>query len=492
MPDDLLRLNSETEWSGLWWLPDAPDEQIPGTLRYAPGTGLTLTLIGRLEDRIMSKPENGKVTVYQGLQSWDAIHGVANRREITLLGCSPRHSPITWGARVKSPEKQVISVDSALIGAHVASPEESAFAACDFSVEDLGVWAASSALSPIFELEDGRLNGKSTLELSPASETSVEVDGTKYSLSHRYTLPFVEARRGVDFGRATDTPFVQVKPSDGCSLEDAIRYAGLFQDLLSLSTHRASGVLWLRLRLSGPTVDPLPERPVPARYAEVLYRLTVIGDGDAEAAKPHRVLFTCDDTPFEEIVPRWCEVHERLQAAASMILGLRYDPALYIENNLLISVGAAEVLQGKLHVGSPPIPEEEFALLREQILPNVSEERRDWVRSKLQNTPSLRSRLLGLVERMDAGVVDLLMPDKDRWAQSASQARNDLAHQGQTPRHSMEELSAVVRVTTAVVVLNLLQELGISAERQREIMQRNPELRQTASDARRWLDKKTS
>ena len=56
----------------------------------------------------------------------------------------------------------------------------------------------------------------------------------------------------------------------------------------------------------------------------------------------------------------------------------------------------------------------------------------------------------------------------------------------------MEELSAVVRVTTAVVVLNLLQELGISAERQREIVQTNPNLRQTASDARRWLGRKTS
>ncbi|MFJ6743148.1 hypothetical protein ACIQOU_30250 [Streptomyces sp. NPDC091279] len=39
-------------WTG--WLPDDPDEQVPGMLRYAPESGLSLSLIGAFEDRITS------------------------------------------------------------------------------------------------------------------------------------------------------------------------------------------------------------------------------------------------------------------------------------------------------------------------------------------------------------------------------------------------------------------------------------------------------
>ncbi|MEU9888188.1 hypothetical protein [Sphaerisporangium sp. NPDC051011] len=42
-------------------------------------------------------------------------------------------------------------------------------------------------------------------------------------------------------------------------------------------------------------------------------------------------------------------------------------------------------------------------------------------------------------------------------------------------------------MTTAVVILNLLNELGLSTERQREIVQEHPQLRSTARSAREWL-----
>jgi hypothetical protein len=80
-----------------------------------------------------------------------------------------------------------------------------------------------------------------------------------------------------------------------------------------------------------------------------------------------------------------------------------------------------------------------------------------------------------------------LVPDVDTWASVTTRARNDLAHEGRTPRQSMDELIAVVNVTTAVVILNLLNELGLPAERQREIMQNHPQLRSTSNHAREFL-----
>lgn len=59
MVNDPLNLNESAEWAGFWWLPDDPDEQIHGVLRYEPEAGLVLSLIGTFEDRITSTPAPG-------------------------------------------------------------------------------------------------------------------------------------------------------------------------------------------------------------------------------------------------------------------------------------------------------------------------------------------------------------------------------------------------------------------------------------------------
>ncbi len=128
MASDPLNLDESGEWSGIWWLPGAPDEKVPGVLRYDSESGLSLSLIGAFEDRVISSLAPGVTTVYEGHRTWDVIHGAAERREITLLGCVPsKKAQRTYGARIPTPETQTIAAVAALIGAHVASENEAAF-----------------------------------------------------------------------------------------------------------------------------------------------------------------------------------------------------------------------------------------------------------------------------------------------------------------------------------------------------------------------------
>lgn len=55
--------------------------------------------------------------------------------------------------------------------------------------------------------------------------------------------------------------------------------------------------------------------PAPCRRADVLYSPAALGKHDAKASEHRRMFFTCESLPFEEVVPRWCEAHGRLQAA---------------------------------------------------------------------------------------------------------------------------------------------------------------------------------
>ncbi|MFG1766940.1 HEPN domain-containing protein [Micromonospora parva] len=487
MANDPLNLDESAEWAGLWWLPDDPDERIPGVLRYEPEDGLVLSLIGAFEDRIFSNPFPGVVAVHEGHRTWHVIHGAAEQREITLLACVPNSSKRTIGARVKSPDKQTVAAATALIGAHVSGEDDAAFSAAEVSVEDLGLWAASSVFEGFHGAPDGKPDGSGSISVKPSEAQSVVVHGTEFRLLHRHTLPFFDQRRGGTVGRMRDTAFVRIVNTDPFSLNDALDAASLVQDLIALATHRAAGVIWLRLQLSEADSASRGDRPSLRRDADVLYSPSVLGKHDAKAVDHHRVFFTCASFPFEEVVPRWCEAHGRLQVAINMILGLRYAPARYIENNLLTAVGAAEVLHRRLGIEERPMPSDEFKPMREAMLAHVPEDHRERFKRAIRNDPTLHDRLYALAARPDDKAIGLLMPDVDRWARRTTRARNDLAHEGRTLHHSVEELAAIVEVTTAVVILNVLHELGLPAERQREIVQEHPQLRATASRARKWL-----
>lgn len=487
MPNDPLNLDKVGEWAGVWWLPEAPSEKVPGVLRYDPEDGLSLSLIGTFEDRILTTDSSGWTAVHEGTRTWEVMHGVAELREITLLGCVPRSTRRTMGARVTSPDKQTVTATVAIIGAHVSGDADPAFARAEVSVEDLSLWAASSVFDGSLGAPDGKIDGTGRISVKPVKAQSVVVDDTEYRLQHTHTLPFFDQRKGGSVGRVRDTVSICVVPAEPFSLSVALQEASLVQDLISLATHRAAGVIWLRLEVAG-TESHFPDgRPLPRRRADVLYSPAALGKHDAKAVDHHRMFFTCGTIPFEEVMPRWCKAHGRLEAATNMILGLRYAPARFVENNLLTAVGAAEVLHRNLRIDEKPFPNAEFRAMREAMLAQVPDEHRNRFKGAIRNDPTLRDRLHALAARPDQEAIAQLLPDVDHWAKWTTRARNDLAHEGRTPNHSIEELIAVVEVTTAVVILNVLHELGLPAERQREIVREHPQLRATFRTAAEWL-----
>jgi hypothetical protein len=64
--DDPLNLDEPGEWAGLWWLPEEPENQIPGVLRYLPDGKLELSLIGAFEERLMTTTSPGVVLIHGG------------------------------------------------------------------------------------------------------------------------------------------------------------------------------------------------------------------------------------------------------------------------------------------------------------------------------------------------------------------------------------------------------------------------------------------
>lgn len=462
-------LHNPAEWSGHWWLPEDPDETRAGVLRYEPDEGLTLSLVDGFDDQIREQIGPGAFAV-KGTRRWDVLHGVADNKQVTLFDCLPTSST-SYGMGFGAPAKQKVHAGTALVGVHLSSRDDAVFTGGRASIEGLTDWSGDSVFSMTLGLEDGdRLDGHGAIEATPVDGHTARYEASTLRLEHHHTLPNFEHRLGSTLGRMTDTAVLYIEPDEPASLLDLRQTVRAMQDLISLATHRAAGVLWIALSMP-PEDRQRPEGyPTLPRVVSLYEKQTVGGDPDARA--PTRgALFTLSDLPFETLVPRWLGIRDRFAATCSLLLGLRYVPGGYLETQLSQAVTAAEAMHRALDL-EPPIPPDEFEVLRQRLRESVPKARREWLRDLLLhgNAPTLRERLLDLAAWPDAEAMAMLLPDPQRWATMTKDARNNLAHTGRSGGQDIQVLYAVSRVTNAVVLLNLLHEVGLSGERQRAIL----------------------
>jgi hypothetical protein len=479
-------LNERVTWTGHWWLPGTPDESHAGFLTYDPESGLELTLVGGFEDRIIRQDGPSAFAVLEGSRTWEVLHGVADNREVTLLDCLATHSQ-SFGLGFEGPDKQTVRAQTALIGVHLGTPADAVFLEARTVIEDLWHWTAQAGLSAsmTFDAEGKHPTGGGEITIAPVEKHEVIVDGTKIGLHHYLTLPKYLHERGGTMGYVRDTAVLSVVPDLPSSLRDLDELIHSMQDLVSLAVHRGAAVLWVQFLLPPSDRDRpegYPERP---RRVDVYQRRQVVGDPSGRSVDAHEVLFTLADLPYEDIVPRWFKLRKQFGATCNMLLGMRYLEGGYMETQLITIAAAAEALHDQLP-HQPPIPPLEFAALRQTLIDAVPVDRIQWIKNIISNRPSLRMRLDALAARLPTSVAEKLLPDAGEWAKRTARARNDLSHAGKS-KQPIDDLYAVVEVTKAVVLLNLLLELGLNEEKVVEALNNNNELRHACKLAMRHL-----
>lgn len=469
MKDPLLE--SSASWVGRWWLPTAADASVPGILTYEPAAGLSLTLIGGFQERDVRQEQEHVFSVGEEFRTWPMLHGFASNQEITLLDCTPTSSR-SFGLKLfGGPDEQRLNAGTALVGVHLDAPDAAIFSEVKVAVENLTAWATASGMSIELGVDDDSLTGRGTLTIDRIDASEASMAGVTVTLDRSYILPTFDQARGRTVGRAWESANITFRPTAPCNLDVVHEYVGSMRDLLSLASHQACGLLWMSTRVA-PAASG--ESAGDARAVDIYERQLIHGDTE-KAVSREDFLFSCFNLPFPDAVTAWSRLRDQAGAAINLLLGLRYLPDAYLETELLTSAAAAEVLHRSLKIDEPPIPHAEFRALRRMLTGHLPEDRHEWFKEALgHNDPMLRDRLTALAGRPDPAAMARLLPDPQEWATQTTRARNDLTHTGRSSRHSFDQLYAIVTVTTAVVLINLLHELGIPAERQREIVETHP------------------
>lgn len=482
---DEASLGVARTWTGQWWRPDDPENKMPGVLSYDPDSGMRLDLIGGWDNHVSFPGTNGGMVVTNNTRDWPIIHGIGDGKKITLLD--------TFGTSAQTfdlgrspfgvPDKQKIVVNNVLVGCHLADGDEQAFLAAAVAAEYLTHWSKRTGVHAQMHPNPGDDNlGKIEVERVDPQEVAV---GTVTAKLHTVQwLPYFEQHRGYQFARAREHATVEFISEEPQSMREWLTFTSGVRDLLSFATQKACAFISIRLYMP-PTPEAYPKgHPMQHMKREVqLYQQHfTVPDADSEIDL-RDFLFTLDDVPFDVVMPRWTELRETFRGALGMILSQFYAEGGFLETQVVATVAAAESFHRSLGTAKPLTNAQHRSLLR-TLRRATPDALKTFVSDRLpRNEPTLRERLLEMVER--AGEPGKrLIPDPETWAAAAKDARNKLAHTGATDVHGNDVLHALVRVTSALVVVNLLLELGLPEDSVTQMVERHRTLSWASSLSR--------
>ena len=457
-------------WRGHWWLPDQADKQQPGTLTVTEEGLITLEIIGGFDLRTRVPLPSGKgYSTTMEDNPVPILHGRSKFTDITLIDCNT-----TGGDEPFDGPRWFHKMDvlRALIGVHLDDLDAPMFRKAYIRLENLFTWAQLRGLEHSFTIEGGREPTARILNPDPVSAT---VEDTHLEIVLRSGSFRFERQRDSATVIGDSTAVLTLTPTEPTSYQGLDDITKAIMDLLTLASDEASGIISRTLVLKSPRLlHRTPDDPDPIRAdveVELLGRHVHTSRPDEAPQEAYRFLFTCANKPFDELVSTWLPLWRRTRAVCSLLFGLKYARPTFAETRVLSAAVASEALHRSLY-DRPAMPEKDFKDMLKAVLDAVNDDTRVWVRSRFRNEPSYKERLLDLAGRPAQEAVDFIIPDRDKWAKNLRDVRNGLAH---TAGHDSTGIHKydLAEVTTYLLYLVLMNELGLPAEIQLAAVQKN-------------------
>ncbi len=456
----------ELTLTGAWWVPDRQDSNVAGTLRFSHEDGVRLELIGSFKE----------LASIGTTQRYPVIFGAGEGKAVTLQDC------IEAGSRFSSPGifTQELIARAAYIGRHI-EPGGLRFREALIRYSYLDDWINVSG----FELTSTR-DEAGQRQFHVAFSYPDEIVATTPLGSIVVTSSFRQSggRQKVEM---TQDLSLRVEANEGLTLQDwQKRFIQPLQNFFTLATGKPNALLYLGFY--EPRVDPKAPRERPS---VVKYSLAYPGSKAGRRPLAPEMLFTLEDvrSEFGTVLSRWITVADELDSVCGLFFSTLYSPSMYLEQQFLNVVQAAESYHRR-RFSNQVLSKEQHSARMQSVLNSVPSEHKSWLKEKLRyaNEPSLRQRLRELLD-VTAAVMDPLVPDRKRFIQKVLDTRNYRVHYDTSLRRKAieagAELYSLTMVVSFLVQACFLRELGIEPERWVELFNRNQQYLFAASEAKR-------
>jgi hypothetical protein len=458
----------DLEYTGMWWLPEAPDTTVGGTLSFSQERGAQLALIGALQ-------EDEPLELL--------IMGSSQKKHPIILGLTDKGASVTLqdcvfsGSQVNSEGfvSQRFRANVVYIGVHFSETDQATVSMVEVQYSHLAEWNQRSGFA--WDLPTKQGNYDFTLRYNHPEERIAHVPFGDLIITTSISI-----NPGSFTPRIRQTTLLQIKTVKPLSLEEIFQLAiSPFQVLLNFATVRSNAIKDVKLHVTKSTDDGEQRMVKVSAYFSSI-RPT---EDDQEEIHPYECLFTANDiSNFDSFMNRWLEL---INKYGSVIRSLA-SPQQFDHRNIKVRVlHLGSLLEGYFArsdvaiIGNPNDVQQQLS----SILSKLSRKQRAFLEPYITDYKvPLRFALQALIERANDVVLPIIK-DTKAFTDLAIGAINTYSH---LPDDVRGEQSRVVELywiaETLFIILqrNILEELGFS----------DKQCQQLFNDYRRYLNIRTN
>ena len=449
-----MRVPEPIETPGFFWLPEKPENRVPGTLHISDSGEVGLEATGLFRDHRAIMEDYGMEVegpVEYERPNLNRIVGIVeNGGLVTLDGCIPQREQFGTGL-----SKSFFHASLAFIGSNYGAEDEVTFSKFVFSCDGLDDWLSISGFCLEIDPENKRYSihyhypGKIPLTLLSGIELNFDFDFSFPTVSFPTTETSVSQKARVIM--------ISNEPQ---TLGYFLSLISKICSFLSLATDQ---------NVSIDSMTGYPEKEVGNSEMRQV-SVGVYGKiGHHSEKKPstswHEMLFTYANVggQLEQALARWLESYDRFGNAFNLYFASRSDAYQNLDVKFLQLVQGIEVLHRRSSK-EKLMPEDEFRKFKADIVSDIQDDdKRSWLKEKLAyaNELSLRERVERIVEPFAC-----LLGDEDEcraFAGKVASTRNYLTHfsKGNEKRAaSGEELWYLHRKLEALFQMHLMRRIG--------------------------------
>lgn len=404
---------NDFEYVGIWWLPDNPENQFYGTLKFTRNEGAILNVIGCQNNKNLI--EAFKAAFTSELTPQEIIHGFsADGKCITLYHC---HS-ISKKNPIPGIPQQSFNVNTILVGHHFKNPDDIKFKQVSVHYSYLNEWANVSGFKRITKNENKFEDLIFGYE-KPANICLTENKDYKICIdfSYAYFHPFFGKELSIK-----QEAFITMTFKEYTSFEKCYDLIELFQDFLTIGTMETvyplsiSGEIESDTSLNNKSIDitisslKIPDLVEKINIPDMLFSFNDIKEN------------------INFYLKNWFNNANKIKYIYGLYFSNLYAPT-YIENRFLNYIMAIEGYSRAM--GHVDLPAEEHKQRIKDVLNAVgekSDEHKNWLSGRLHHTnePGLEKRLNIILESYQ----DIFGGKKEfeEFVAFVYDTRNDLVH----------------------------------------------------------------
>lgn len=360
-----MRVEEEYKKSGYFWLPENPNNKIPGTLTIADGGKIELEIVGLFHNITQTFDDNEDLSRIVGHIEDDGL--------VTLDDCFYLEKNISFGGISKSR----VHVHRVLSGVAYDKDEVVTFDSLSFSVECMDEWIGISGIN----VESDFQNRTATINYKRPNNFIYSINnGMKLEICFAYSSPFLP---NITEAKITQKTYFRLLSDELRLLSDFIGIAHKLTNLLCFAVDSTVSIKGLSATSSELLQDMGvgKTRPVPIS----IYYESILFAEKKPKVNWHNMIFTFGiiKENAEEVFNNWIDTYDILAPAFGLYFSAKTNAQKYLEGKFLALAQGLETYHRRTSKETL-MDDSEFNKVVAEIMQYCPEDKIVWLEGRLK------------------------------------------------------------------------------------------------------------